>query len=156
MSNSLSNNLLEQIYGQYSDVPLLMLVTISHSSFDTLYLVDNIEDQISRGNTFRAFPMRVRPPADDGETVREVAIDFDNVSLELIQELRSVTTPMDVTVEVVLANDPDFVQIEYRDLKMKAVSYDAQKISAKLYLDDFLSVGLTSEVYSPSNYPGLF
>ena len=156
MSNNVSAELLAQMYGQESDDPFMMFVTLSHADFDTLYLVNNVVNQTSRGQEYQAFPMTIRLPNDDGETAREVLIDFDNVSLELIDELRSVTTPMDVKIEMILASDVDTVQLSLEELKLRSVSYDKQKISAKLYMDSFLNVELTSEKYTPTKYPGLF
>jgi hypothetical protein len=156
LSNTLTNQLLAQMFGQESDDPFLMFVTISHATFPTLYLVNNTVDQTSRGQLYQAFPMQIKLPNDDGETVREVSIEFDNVSLELIQELRSVIDPMDVKIEMILASTPDEVQLSLEELKMKSVIYDKQKVSAKLYMDSFLNVELTSEKYTPTIYPGLF
>lgn len=155
--NNITRELLSQMFGQVSDDPFLMLVTLSHPDFsDTLYLVNNTVDIVSRGITYSAFPMEVSLPPDDGETTREVAISFDNVSLLLISELRSITTPMDVKIEMMLASDPDTVQLSLEELKMRSVTYDKQRVSAKLYMDSFLNVEMTSEKYVPSKYPGLF
>lgn len=156
MSNQLSPALLAQLYAQESDVPFLMLVTLTHPSFTTVRLVNNSEDIVSNGQTFTAFPMKIRLPADDGETTREVAIDFDNVSRDLIDELRTVTTPIDVKIEMILSSNPNDVQVTLDELKMRNVTYNKSVVSARLYLDSFLNVELTSEKYSPKLYPGLF
>lgn len=156
MSNTLSPALLAQLYGQDSNDPFLMLLTISHASFTTLRLVNNTEDIVSNGNTFTAFPFRVNLSVDDGESSREVGIEFDNVSLQLIDEIRTVTTPMAVKLEMVLASDPDFIQIEVNDLQIRNITYNKQTVTAKLIMDDFLSTELTSEKYTPTLYPGLF
>jgi hypothetical protein len=156
LSNNLSAELLAQMFGQVSDDPFLMFVTISHEDIDTIYLVNNTVDQVSRGNTYVAFPMKITLPADDGETTREVSIEFDNVSLELIDELRSITSPVDVKIEMILASDPDTVQLSIEELKLRNINYNKQRISAKLYMDSFLNVELDSEKYTPSLYPGLF
>ncbi len=156
MSNTLTPALLAEMFGQVSDDPFLMFVTISHEDFPTIYLVNNTVDQTSRGQEFTAFPMTVNLPTDDGESAREVTIDFDNVSLELIEELRTVTSPMDVKIEMILASDPDTVQLSLEELKMRSVSYNKQRVSAKLYMDSFLNVEMTSEKYGPTNYPGMF
>lgn len=100
--------------------------------------------------------MFIRLPVDDGETAREVAIEFDNVSLELIDELRAVTSPIEVEIKLILASDPDFIQLSFSDLKLRNITYTKQRISAKLYMDSFLNIELTSEKYGPSQYPGLF
>lgn len=156
MSNELSQSLLSQLFKQNSEDPFFMLVTLSHSSFDTLYLVNNTEELISNGNTFLPFPMRVTLPTDDGETLREVSIEFDNVSLELIDELRSVTDLIDVKIEMVLASNPDFVEIELAELKIRNITYNKQTVQAKLFMDDFLNTELNSERYTPANFPGIF
>lgn len=157
MANALTPELLAQLYGQESDDPFLMLVTLSHPEFQsTQRLVNNISDIVSRGETFIAFPMQIRLPGDDGETQREVAISFDNVGRDLIDEIRSITSPIEVKIEMVLASNPDQVQIELGELKIKNITYDKSKISARLFVDDFLNTAMTSERYTPQNFPGLF
>lgn len=156
MSNSLSNQLLAQIFGQQSNDPFLMLITLEHDSFDTIRLVNNSEDIVSRGDTFLAAPLKVRLPTDDGETRREVWLDLDNAGLEIITELRSVTTPIDVKIEMILASIPDSVQISIEDMTMRDITYTKTAIRAKLSLDDFLNTAIPAEKYDPKSYPGLF
>jgi hypothetical protein len=156
MSNNLNAELLAQMFGQVSDDPFLMFVTLSHPDITPVYLVNNTVDQISRGQVYTAFPMQITLPTDDGESNREVKIDFDNVSRELIDEMRSITTPMDVKIEMALASNPDLVQLSLEELKLRSVTYDKQRISARLQMDNFLNVELNAEKYTPDRYPGLF
>lgn len=159
MANQLSPELLAQLYAAQSEDPFLTLITLSHSSFDQdIRLVNNSENVTSRGNIFKAFPVKIRLPVDDGETAREVAIEFDNVSLDLIKEIRTVTSGDRITVklEMILASIPDDVQIALEDLFIMNVSYNKYRISARLGLDSFLNTELSSERYNPSNFPGLF
>lgn len=153
---SLSNNLLAQIYNQNSDDPLLMLVTLSHDSFSPIYLVNNRENITSRGNEYTAFPLEIKLPTDDGQTAQKAQIQFDNISLELIDEIRTVTNAIDCQIEVILASDPDTVEISYDEFKIQNVSYNDTTITADLVLDDFLNTEISSERYTPSIYPGLF
>ena len=155
MSNEISNELKKQIFSQESDDPFLTLVTLTHPFF-TARLVNNSSDVISNGFTYVAFPMKLRMPIDDGESSRDFTIELDNVSLELITNLRSVTTSIGVKIELILASMPDIVQMSHDDLQIVSVSYNAKRISAKIVLDNFLTVGLTSERYNPSSFPGLF
>lgn len=157
MSNDLNPELIEQLYGQVSDDPFLTLFTFSHPAFTSdITLVNNSSDVVSRGTTFTAFPVKVTLPNDDNETVREVNITLSNVGLDFINEFRSVTTQIECKLEMVLFSDPDVVQYILEDLKLTGIQYNAQYIQAKLIMDDFLSVGLTSERYTPDSYPGLF
>lgn len=157
MANQLSPELLAEIFGQSSDDPFLMLVEVNHPTFSApVRLVNNTQDIVSRGETYISFPMEVTLPVDDGESAREVSIQFDNVSLELMDELRTITSPADVVVEMVLASNPDDVQISLEELKMGSIDYNKQRVRANLYLDNFLNTEMTSEKYVPSKYPGLF
>lgn len=157
MSNSLTPELLHQLYAQESDDPFLMLVTLTHPDFlETQRFVNNLEDVTSNGFLFTAFPMNIVLPTDDGESTREVTIIFDNVGRELITEIRSITTPIDVKIEMVLASNPNQVQISLEELKIRSISYNKTRVSARLYMDDFLGTSMTSEKYTPLIYPGLY
>lgn len=156
MPNNLSAELLAQIFAQESDDPYLALVTLSHPDLTTIRLVNNSVDIESRGNTFQAFPMKLKFPVDDGESAKEFTIEFDNVSLELIEEIRSVTTGISVTIEMILASMPDVVQYSQDELVIFSVNYNASRIVAKIILDNFLNTEMTSEKYAPNNFPGLF
>lgn len=157
MSNSLSPELLAQIFAQESNDPFLMLVTLTHASFSSpIRLVNNTVDVVSNGHTYTAFPMRIRLPTDDGETMRDVTIEFDNVSLDLITSIRSVTTEISAQIDMILASIPNQIQMGLYDLKIYNITYTKTRVSAKLVLDNFLNTELTSERYSPANFPGLF
>lgn len=157
MPNTLSFQLLEQLFAQESNDPFLTLVTLSHSTFDSdIHLVNNTKSIVSRGNTYAPFPMKIRLPIDDGESARDFTLEMDNVSLELIKAIRSVTTQIGVKMEMILASMPDVVQMEQSDLLIVTMTYDAHKITARVVLDSFLAVEITSEKYNPSNFPGIF
>ena len=158
MANSLSAQLLAQLFAQESSDPFLILVTLSHPDITTIRLVNNSEQIISRGNTFISFPMNIRLPSDDGETSKQVSIDFDNVSLELIEEIRTINSSERITVklEMILASLPNEVQMSLEELFIRSVQYNKFKLSATIGIDDFFNAELTSENYSPSKYPGIF
>lgn len=157
--NDLSQELLAQLYCQESNDPFLTLITLSHSSFASpIRLVNNSVPIISRGNTYQPFPVVIGLPADDGETDRIVTLQFDNVGLELIDEIRTVNDGVQIQVklEMILASLPDEVQISLEELKILGVSYNQKIITATLGLDDFLNTELSSERYTPTNFRGLF
>lgn len=155
MSNELSNELKEQLFKQESSDPFLTLLTLSGPSFN-YYLVNNTVDVFSNGQTFTAFPMKVRLPTDDGESAREFQIDMDNASLLLIRSLRAVTDPIECRIDMILASMPDVIQMSVTDLLIRSITYDEKKVSAKIVMDNFLTVAMTSERYTPSLYPGMF
>lgn len=156
MSRPISDALKGQLFGQESNDPFLILLTLSHSSFPDIFIVNNSENIISNGDTFIGFPFKITLPVDDGESSRSVTVEFDNVGLDLINEIRSVTDLIDVKLQMILASDPDNIEIELSELKLKDVSYNVNTIKATLFVDDFLNTGMTSERYAPTNFPGLF
>ena len=155
---NLSNNLLAQLYTENSDDPFLALFSLNHTDWSSpIYLVNNTEQIVSNGITFEPFPVKLTLPVDDGESVRKVQLEFDNVSRELVEEIRSVTdTNINVSIQLVLASLPDIIEIELSELSIKTITYDATVIKATLYLDDFLNTELSSEKYGPTNFPGIF
>ena len=157
--NNLSAQLLAQLYAQESNDPFLILVTFTHSSFASpIRLVKNSNAIVSRGNTFTPYPFQIVLPTDDGEKLRQVTLTMDNVSLELIDEFRSVTgsDPIGVKVEMILASIPNEVQYSLEELKVVAVQYTRDTIQATLGLDDFLNTEIPSERYTPTNFRGLY
>ena len=155
MSNQLSAELKEQLFKQESNDPFLTLVTLV-AGVQEYRLVNNTKDIVSNGKTFTAFPMKIRLPVDDGESAREFQLEFDNSSLLLIRALRSVTEPINCRIDMILASMPDVVQMTVGDLLVRSISYDDRKVTAKIVLDNFITVAMTSERYTPSLYPGLF
>ena len=156
MSRVLSNALLAQLYGQESNDPFLILLTMTHDSFDTIRLVNNTVDIVSRTQTFLGYPFRIVLSPDDGEQSRNISLSIDNTSLELIDELRQVTTAIGVKLELILASDPNTVQIEIADLEIQNISYNKSTITATLVLDGFLNQEMIGERYIPTKYIGLF
>ena len=149
--------LLDEFYNRTSGDPFLLLMTFSHASFASdIRLVQNSEDITSNGNLFSAFPCKIVLPVDDGETQREVTLELDNVGLDLISELRTVTDFIGVNLQMVLASNPDLIEIEVGELKIKNIQYNRKTISATLFQDDFLNSEIPSEKYTPQLYPGIF
>ncbi len=155
MSNEISDALKAQLFAQDSTDPFLTLVTLTNPTF-TARLVNNSSDIVSNGFTYTAFPMNINTPTDDGDSVRDFTVEFDNVSVDLIANLRSVIGDIGVKFEFILASMPNVIQITYDDLVVRAITYNNKRISAKIVMDNFLAVAMTSERYTPSNFPGMF
>lgn len=153
---SFSPNLFAQMTARESDDPFLMLFTISGDGVETIRFVNNTENITSRSKEFVAFPVKLTLPMEDGDTVPSVKVVFDNVSLELVDELRAVTVPLDVKIEAVLASSPDDVEISYEQLKLGNIRCNDKTIDANLFFNDILNSAIPSEKYEPQTYPGIF
>lgn len=155
MSRQFTDAFHNQITNQINSDPVLMLVRL-YESPSTVYLVSNTEDIISNGNTYTAFPVDITLAEEDGEQKTQVFIEFDNVSLDLIGAIRTTTDPIPCEIDVVLASNPDVVEMSIKDLLIRNITYDAKKIRATLMQDDFLNSRFPAGSYTPIDYPGIF
>jgi len=151
---TLSTNARAALYAAQSDEVWLQLLTVEHSAIVTpIRIVANTEDVVSRGDTYTAFPFEISIPATSAESVELVV---DNVSRELIEEVRSIDTPLTLTLEVVLASHPDTVEAGPFAFQSRAVEYDVQRMRFTLAYEPLLSEPFPAYVYTPIEYPGLF
>ncbi len=150
--------MIEQIYALDSDIPYLTLLTLSCQGWSgDLRFVNNSVDITSNNLLFKRFPFKITYPQDDGETIKEINIEFDNVSLELIDEIRTATgSSILIKIQNILASRPNEILQEFSELKILSANYNRFILSCKIGLDDFLNVELTSEKYTPSNFAGIF
>lgn len=155
MSRTISTTLFNQITNQINDDPLLLIIRVFDAP-NTVYLVNNTEDITSNGQVYQSFPVKVTLADDDGDSQAQVQVEFDNVSLELLEEIRTITTPIPCEIDLILASAPDSVEIALRDLLIRDVTYDASTIKGTLTADDFLNSRFPADTYTPTDYPGIF
>jgi len=153
-----STVLKDQVFGQFSDDPFLFLFTLIDptNAFPPIRLVNNIENIVSRGEIYLAFPMLVSLPIEDGETVPSLKIVISNVTMQFMAMFRTLTNPLQGTIEAVLASRPGLVEIAIPDLELKKIEYNLESITVILALRDMLNLGLPSHNFTPTFYPGLF
>ncbi len=157
MPANLTQTLIAEMFKQESGQAFLTLVTLSHPTWaESVRLVNNSSDVISRGQVFIAFPFTIVLPPDDGESTREAQLVLDNTTLEIITRLRAVTDEVGVKLEMVLSNLPNDIQMSIEDLVIRNITYNVNKITARLTMDNFLQTELTSEKYTPSRFYGIF
>ena len=106
----------------------LVLLTISNASMTTIRVVNNTEDIVSRGNTYQAFPFEMELPGEDPDSPSSARLRIDNVDKRIVEAVRSISTPPEVTIEVILASQPDTVEISYANLTLRSVEYDVDSV----------------------------
>ena len=142
------------LYAAQTDDVWLQLLTIEHASIGTpIRLVANTEAITSRSESYLAFPFEIVLPSTGQESVQLIV---DNVSRELIDEVRSIDTPLDITLEVVRAAAPDTVEAGPFEFQSRAVEYDVQSMRFTLAYEPLLQEPFPAYTYTPIDYPGLF
>ncbi len=142
------------LYAAQTDDVWLQLLTIEHADIVTpIRLVNNTEDVVSRGDTYTAFAFDLSLPATAQESVE---LTVDNVTRELIDEVRTIDTPLTITMEIVRAADPDTVEAGPFEYQSRAVEYDVQRMRFTLAYEPLLNEPFPAHTYTPIDYPGLF
>lgn len=135
----------------------LFLLTFNHQSFSQpIRLVNNLENIVSRGHDYLAFPLELTLPPDDGDSLPTIQISCENATLELVDEVRSITGPMSLKIEFIMASSPDVVEFSIEDMRVAQVEYDKQNLKMTCTVDDLLNTSFPKERYLPSNFGGLF
>lgn len=156
MARTLSSVALASIHAQETGEVWLVLVTISHSTLATpIRVVANNEDITSRGNLFQAFPFDIVLPGQDADGPPRATLRFDNVDRTAVNAIRGLTSAPDVLLEVVLASNPDLVEISFPGLSLRNVRFDALQVEGELFFESIFNEPVTLTM-TPSRFPGLF
>jgi len=152
---TLSNTALAAMNAQQSGEVWLVLLTISNPGIETIRVVNNNEAIVSRGNTYLAFPFEIELPGQDPDSPSSARLRIDNIDKRIVEAVRSISTPPIITIEVVLASQPDTVEIGYTDLTLRAVEYDVNSVRGELTFESIFSEPVTLTI-TPNRFPGMF
>jgi hypothetical protein len=111
---------------------------------------------VSRGNEFVALPFQFMLPGSEQNRTPNSVLEMDNISRDITAAARKMTSPAAVTAEVVLASDPDTVEVSIEGFSLVNVEYDQFIIRGTISVEllehrPFPSVNIT-----PSGFPGTF
>ncbi len=136
---------------------LIALLTLTHSSFGSpLRFASERADVTSRGNVYTATAFDLTLPDDSEKNPTVARLMISNVDRRIMDELRLVSTPIEVAIELVLASDPDTVEVSYPGLLLRHVQATATRIEGDLVLDLFDQEPYPAWRFIPSVYPALF
>lgn len=134
----------------------LVLLTISHADIDPpIRVVNNTESITSRGNEFVGFPFDITLPDSKQDAPPRARLTIDNVSREISQAIRLVSTAPAFLIEVVRAGDPDTVEVSWPFFKMLSVDWDVDSVSGDLSIEDFMTEPFPAGIFGPISFPGL-
>lgn len=153
---TMSTSAVQALMAQETDAVFLILLTIEHETLATpIRVVNNNVNIVSRGNTYQAFAFDITLPNDD-EGLPVAKLTMDNIGLELIETIRTIKSNPTVTIEIILANSPDTVELAIYDMTLKSVQFNAYTVSGDLIVEDILNQPLHGSMIDSSQYRGLF
>lgn len=141
---------------QETDEVFLTLITISHDSLTgPMYIVDHYDSIISNGVTYAGFPFQITLPDSGGEKPPRAQIKIDNIDRSIISTLRGLLTPPMLQIDVVLASQPDVVEMSFGHLTLENIQYDSMEITGELAYENILVEPYPGISYTPDLFPGM-
>ena len=131
------------------------LLTITSGELPPLRVVNNLEDVVSRGETFMAYPFALVLGSDAPDTQPSVQLTIDAVDQQVIEYIRNLETPPEILLELVLSTSLNTVDKSIDFLRLSNVTYDAFTITGTLLPVDFLSQQAVGFNYTGAEFPGL-
>lgn len=157
MSRSLTTTAVQAANAQETGEVFLILLTISHASLSpSIRVVGNTEDIVSNGETFLAFPFEITLPDDAPESVAQVSLKIDNVDRQIVDAIRSISSPPTVSIDVILASDPDTIEAGPFNMTLLQSDYDVLTVTGELVFEDVLNEPFPGDSFDPVGFPGLF
>jgi hypothetical protein len=146
------------IHSEFPGITPLQLVTITAGA-TTLRLCTDMQDLVSRGNTFTACGDLLDGQLYDDREDRppRARIVFQNLSGALLAALRSLD-PRETTyvmVELVTAEEPDTVQASWSGAELREISYNSLTLEGEITADNVVGIAAPSASYGPNGFPAL-
>jgi len=153
---AITNALKEAAYAQETDDVFLVLLTITHDDITPIRVVNNNENITSDSNLFVAYPFEITLPDSTGDGTPSAQLIIDNVSREIAESIRNITTAPKVSISVIRAADPDTIEITFAPFTLRNVKWDMMKISGDLSMEDIAHEPFPIGQFSPAQFQGLF
>jgi hypothetical protein len=145
-----SDALKQDAFSSESDLPLILL-TIAHADLaQSIRVVCNKVDVTSNGDVYTGFPFEIVLPDSSEDSPPRSKLRINNVSREIGQAIRSISTPPSVTIQVVRQDSLDVVEAEFVGMSLTNVTYDAMIVEADLMFEDLTREPFPSMKFSPS------
>lgn len=157
MSRELTEKFIKAINSEHTEEVFLILLKLNNAGWlAPFYFVNNNEAITSRGQEYIAYPFQIQLPNSLGDSLPTVTLKIDNIDKRIVDEIRKVTEPIDIEIEVILADEPDTVEIGPFKMEITNADYDALEVEGLVVFDYGLYDSFPSDEFIPPNYPGLF
>lgn len=159
MARTFPTTVVQAMTAQHTTDLYHALLEITHSELTSIRIVNDLNDTISNGVTYNAFPFSVILPPDSEENQPVIRVVLDNVTREIIEEARTIAGSRErakANLKIIEFTDPDAVLISYEDYEIINLNYNAQTVTFDMVIESFLTEPFPSKVFNPSDFPGVF
>lgn len=154
---------LQAIFAQSTGDVIVPAIRLKHPSLGEteIKLVSNVTEENLVGllTDYQIFPLQIVLAPDIEENAPQAQIIIDNISRELIDELRSWESAPTITIELfrITPNNEITLEVIVEDFELKNIKYDATTITGTLSFErDILNEAATKDRFTPNVAPGLF
>lgn len=166
MSRSVSSTLTEQIFAQDMDEVVITLIEITHddlsepiyvSSDPTETLSTGVKGTISNSIEYAQIPFQLTLQEQTDNLLARAKLSIDNINREIMLAIRQANnSPPNVTIKIVLASDPDTVEIEIPNLQLNNITGTAAVVEGELQPKILQGETFPRNTFNKSNFPGVF
>jgi hypothetical protein len=139
--------------------PLLALLTITHPALSGPFraTTDSV-DTVSNGNTFIPYAFDITLPDEKVSGLPEAKLVIDNVDRVILAKIRELSGggAPGILVQIVLASDPNDVNVEFTDMELTSVEYDLMRITGRISQSPILDAPFPYDRFTPEIFPALF
>lgn len=162
MSRTLSPVATESTNDESTAEVWLVLLTIRHPTLvEPIRVVNNFDDITSadpithEDREFIGLPFEVALPGEEDDQPVAATIRVDNVDRQIVAALRELTSPPMADIEVVLASQPNVIEIAFYDFTIRVAEYDSLEITAQLTFEQIFTEPVAVDM-TPQRVPGIF
>lgn len=169
----LSPEAIKAMFSSETDEQLITLLTIQDPSQPNtpVRLADSFTQRItglttddeviygvvSRGQNYLFLPLEITLPSEEDAGVGRCNIVLNYVTTEAIQLVREhLTNPTQITLELILASNPNYVEASFPGFSIVSVNYNSQQITLTLDMIDYTREPFPCYNFTPNYFPGLF
>lgn len=110
----------------------------------------------SNGLQYMFLPVEIILPSDDAAGAPQCGLTIHDVTRILLPQIRSLSGPPSVDIQIVLKSTPNVVEMSYAGFKMTNVTYNANTISCSLTIPSLEREPFPAHSFTPAYFPGLF
>jgi hypothetical protein len=157
MTRAVSSRFRSALFAQETAEVFLVLLEIHHEELvDPIRLSSDSVNTTSNGQLYIAYPFEIGLPDDPAEGIPRAKLRVDNVHRSIVEAVRRISTPPKVHMLVVLADNPDVVEVSFPHFLLTNVQYDAETVSGDLTLESLEAEPYPGDSFLPSTFPGIF
>lgn len=151
-----SNKFLSIINSRTPNDVFLFLVTVTYPDNSVERFVKNYEPITSRGETYQPVSFEVNLPEEPEDSVPTVNFAFAVTETSALRKLRQSTDLPKLKLEMVLASDPDVVEMGPYEFSIRSFSVEGVAVNVEAGFFPILDLAIPQLTYNPILFRGLF